>query len=106
MPLYEDLVRRALEARAYSEDAVVEARRLSTLSQLLRDARAGSVMIVRCAWCDSIQLGDEWLHLDAIGSGQRLITEDVRAHASHGICPTCLATQMQASGQQRAAHSR
>jgi hypothetical protein len=63
-------------------------------------------MIVRCAWCESVQLGDEWLHLDAIGSGQQRITREIRAHASHGICPTCLDAEMQAADRRRATHSR
>ena len=89
-----------------SEGVVVEAKRLSTLSQLLRDARAGTVMIVRCAWCESVQLDDEWLDLDAIGSGQQRITREVRALASHGICPTCLDAQLHAADLHRAANSR
>lgn len=94
MPLYEDLVRRALEARGQRESARQDARRFTVLSQTLRDARQGRAMLVRCAWCDAFQIGEEWLHLEALNRGQRLITAAVRARASHGICPTCFEEQL------------
>lgn len=106
MPLYEDLVRRALEAKQQAKGLQPATRRLVALSQILRDARAGKAMVVRCAWCDGFQLGYEWLHLEAIEPGQQLITEEVRAKASHGICPSCLEAVTQRAEEQRRARRR
>jgi hypothetical protein len=94
VPLYEDLVRRAIEAQERAESLVRDSHRIHNLAQLLRDADAGNVMLVRCAWCDSFRVGEEWLRLEAIGHGQLRITAAVRARASHGICEECLASQL------------
>jgi hypothetical protein len=90
---YEDLVRRALEAKARSEGLVVDATLLVDLSAKLRSARAGEVCIVRCAWCGRFRVGKEWLHLEAIGRGQQHIRTALVERASHGICPDCLRKQ-------------
>jgi hypothetical protein len=63
------------------------------LAQLLREAAHGAVSIVRCAWCGRLKVGEEWLHLEAIGSGQQQISSSLVARASHGICPGCFAEQ-------------
>lgn len=101
MPLYEDLVRRAVEAQERASVLVRDSGRLAGLAQALRDAYAGRSMLVRCAWCESLQIGDEWLRLEAIGEGQQRITERVRVTASHGICPTCFEAEMRFADEQR-----
>jgi hypothetical protein len=46
-------------------------------------------MLLRCAWCGSLEIGDEWLRLDAIGTGQTRLTEQLVRQSTHGICPEC-----------------
>jgi hypothetical protein len=99
MPLYEDLVRRAFAAREDSQTLAHSIERVRNLSQLLRDARDGRVMLVRCAWCGSFQVADEWLHLDAIGEGQVAVADELLDRASHGICPPCLDRQLRLSDE-------
>ena len=89
MRLYEDLVRRALAAREHARSLAVDAARVSSLSRSLREARAGETMLVHCAWCGRVEIGDEWLRLEAIGTGQARIAEQVVRRSSHGICPEC-----------------
>ena len=89
MPLYEALIRRALAARERAEGARVHARRVRELAQLLRDADAGQVLLVHCAWCDRLQLGDEWLHLSDVPQGGAKVTDALIGGSSHGICPDC-----------------
>jgi hypothetical protein len=97
MPQYVDLVRRAVEARERAEELVRDADRINTWAKLLRDADAGNVLLLRCAWCDRFDVGGEWLNLEAIGDGERRITSRLRRNATHGICDDCLATQLRAS---------
>ena len=101
MPLYEDLARRVVAARERSLLLQRDSRRVSELAQLLRDARADSVMLVHCAWCDAFHLGHEWLRLEAVGEGQVRITHALRDKASHGICPGCLEEQLELSAAHR-----
>jgi hypothetical protein len=102
MPLYEDLVRRATEARDRAESLALDSKRITSLASTLRQADAGEIVLVRCAWCDRLRLGDEWLHLHAIGGGQQKITASIREKASHGICPNCLSDELLRSAKQRA----
>lgn len=89
MPLYEDLVRRAVEAGASSAALARDSRLIRALAQILRDADAGKVAIRRCSWCDRFEVGGEWLHLEAIGSGQLRIRKSLTEAATHGICDEC-----------------
>jgi hypothetical protein len=89
VPTYEDLVARALTAREQARSLTVEAARVSALARILREARAGSTMLVHCAWCGRLEIGDEWLRLDAIGHGQTRIAEQIIRRSTHGICPDC-----------------
>jgi hypothetical protein len=89
MPLYEDLIRRTLALREKAELAKQETRRVGELAQLLREAEAGTVLLVHCAWCERLHLGEEWLNLsDVSGKGPR-IAESLIKKSSHGICPDC-----------------
>jgi hypothetical protein len=89
VPLYEDLVRRALRAGQRPGERRRNAERVRALARILRDADTGQVAIVRCAWCDRLKLEQEWLHLDAIGDGQQQIKTSLLERVSHGICPDC-----------------
>jgi hypothetical protein len=89
VPLYEELLRRAIEAQDRARGLHTDARRIRELAQLLREAGRGERLLLRCAWCGSIQVGDEWLHLDAIGRGEQSITARLVAGSTHGICPEC-----------------
>ena len=87
--LYEELVARALGAREQARSLSVDAARVTQLSRLLREARAGETLLLRCAWCEKLRVGAEWLRLDATGSGQVRIAEELVRVSSHGICPEC-----------------
>ena len=89
MPAYEDLVARVLEAQERARSLTVDAARVSRLARILREAGAGGAMLVHCAWCQRLQVGDEWLGLTAIGSGQTRIAEQLVRRSTHGICPDC-----------------
>ena len=57
MPLYNDLVRRAVEANARAAELQRDARLISHLAELLREAHAGGVAIRRCSWCGRFNVG-------------------------------------------------
>jgi hypothetical protein len=91
VPLYEDLVRRALQARERAAALGIDARRTRELSSLMRKAHKGEVLLRHCAWCGRLEVGGEWLRLEALGEGQRSIISAVIERSSHGICPDCFA---------------
>lgn len=89
MPQYEDLARRAVLAGERAEALQADARHIWGLAQILRDAHAGHVCLIRCAWCDRYKVEGDWLHLTAIGTGQQQIASSLRRRATHGMCPSC-----------------
>jgi hypothetical protein len=89
MGLYEDLVARALGAQERARELSVDAARVGRLSRVLREARTGGPLLLHCAWCGRLEVGGEWLHLEAIGSGQTRIAEQLVRQSTHGICPEC-----------------
>ena len=89
MGLYEDLVTRALGAQERARALSVDAARVTELARVLREVRGGGNLLLRCAWCGKLQIGDEWLLLEAIGSGQMRIAEELVRRSTHGICPEC-----------------
>lgn len=95
MPRYEELIRRALATRERADDAREHSRRVRKLAQLLRDAHAGRLLLVRCAWCEKLQIDKEWLRLADVGADLE-IAESVIRRASHGICPELLRECLQA----------
>ena len=101
MPQYEDLTRRAMVAGAHADLLQTESRRIVGLAQVLRDAHAGRVLLLRCAWCDRFRVDEEWLHLEAIGKGQQQITSSLRARATHGICSDCFRREQWAAERGR-----
>jgi hypothetical protein len=94
VPLYEDLVRRAVEAKARSARLHRDSRLICDLAQILRDAHAGKITIRRCSWCDRFRVGGEWLHLEAIGQGQQLVAASLLGRATNGICDECLEREL------------
>jgi hypothetical protein len=101
MPLFEELVRRALAVRE-RETAQTDSNRVRELAQLLRDAEAGTTMLVHCAWCGRLQVGDEWLDLAAESDESLEITDSLIRKSSHGICPDCFAHVSETAEVQRA----
>lgn len=97
MPLYEDLVRRGLPARVRARKFRRDDQRVRELAGILRRAEAGEVSIRRCAWCGRFEVGDEWLHLEAIGEGQLTIAFALLERATHGICPECQEQELRRS---------
>ena len=89
MAIYEDLVARALAAQERARYLTADAARVSRLARVLREARSGGTMLVHCAWCSRLEIGDEWLRLEAIGTGQTRIAEQLVQQSTHGICPEC-----------------
>jgi len=89
VPEYEDLVARALAAQERARSLTVDAARVASLARILREAGTGGRMLVHCAWRQRLQVEDEWLELDAIGSGQTRIAEQLIRRSTHGICPDC-----------------
>jgi hypothetical protein len=87
--LYEDLVKRALAAQERARSLQFESERVRRLSRIVREAHAGQLLLLHCAWCGRLEVGDEWLRLDAIGNGQTRIAEGIVRHSTHGICPDC-----------------
>ena len=90
MPLYEDLVARALAAQRRAQSLQESPERVQALAAVLREAEEGRVLLLRCAWCGRLRVGDEWLLLETIGSDQTSIAEDLVRRSTHGICPGCL----------------
>jgi hypothetical protein len=43
-------------------------------------------LITRCAWCDSYEVGAQWLSKDEVAAFLR----DDGSSVTHGICPRCL----------------
>ena len=101
MPLYEDLVRRALEAGERAWSLGRDSRLIRELAQTLRDAEAGKMTIRRCAWCHCFHVGGEWLRLEAVGAGQQRIRASLLDNATHGICEDCLAVELEKSSEAR-----
>ena len=106
MPLYEDLVRRALQAQERARSIHVDAQRTRELAVLLREAHAGERLLRHCAWCDRLEVGGEWLDLEAIGSGQVQIATALIHRSTHGICPDCLQRTLAEGEAERARRSR
>ena len=92
--LYEDLARRILEVRERSEQLGSDSRRLHALTAALRSAHSGETMLLRCAWCARMKLADEWLALEEIVRSATPLTADLRAAATHGICPECFEREL------------
>jgi hypothetical protein len=67
----------------------VDAARVTELARVMREARAGGRLLVHCAWCKRLQVGEEWLRLEAIGRGQTRLAEQLVRQSTHGICPEC-----------------
>jgi hypothetical protein len=51
---------------------------------------AAPEVIVRCAWCERIKVGDAWIDADVEAHVLRS-DPDAVVLRSHGICPDCFA---------------
>jgi hypothetical protein len=102
VPEFDDLVGRAVAARAQARSLVLESGRANALAQTLREAYGGGTMLVRCAWCGRLEVDGEWLNLEALRPSQEMIVRRLRDDASHGICPVCFDDQMESASRQRA----
>jgi hypothetical protein len=105
VPLYEDLVRRALQAHTHAAALRTDSRRIRDLAVLLREAHAHHRLLRHCAWCGRLEVGGEWLHLEAIGSGQQQIATSLIEGSTHGICPGCLQRALVEVEAERAARN-
>jgi hypothetical protein len=83
-------------------DRVSDSARLRRGSRLLRHFLADATALpVHCAWCRRIQLDGEFVAAEEFLRGDFL--ERLRRHASHTICPDCLAAELKAADAVRAA---
>lgn len=101
--VYEDLVARALAAQKRASFLSHDAARVAKLARVLREARAGGTLLLHCAWCGRLEVGGEWLRLEAIGTGQTRIAEQLVRHSTHGICADCFERVTHEAEAQRAA---
>jgi hypothetical protein len=102
VPEYEELVARALAAHERARRLNLDAARVRSLARILREAGEGDRMLVHCAWCGRLEIGDEWLRLETIGSGQTRIAERIVRSSTHGICPDCFERVSTAAAADRA----
>ena len=63
-------------------------RRTASLRDSTDPPRRDGLMVTRCAWCDRIALGEQWLRHEDFRN-QHTPALDYRI--THGICPECLA---------------
>lgn len=98
----EELKLRAVRAREHAARVQIDSRRLRALTQAVRGARRGCMSLVRCAWCGSLKLEEEWLELAAIGAGRQQVGPSLRRRATHGICPPCFEREQDGAERARA----
>jgi hypothetical protein len=55
----------------------------------LNEITSAHELLVRCAWCERIKTGDEWVDVAEVQAMR--LTPDAPEHHSHGICPDCFA---------------
>ena len=101
--MYEDLVKRALGAQERARALTADAARVTQLARTLREARAGGELLLHCAWCEKLQVGDEWLRLDAIGNGQTRIAEHLVSFDARHLSRVLRAGPSRDRGQAHAA---
>ena len=100
-PEYEELARRHVAAHRQAHSLVRETAGIRALASILREAQKGEAVLVRCAWCDRVQVGEEWLQLEAVGTGRQRLSQSIRDKASHGICPSCFEAEMRRAERER-----
>lgn len=66
--------------------------------------RAGEALIVRCAWCERVEIGRDWISVEELTAPARVLTQELD-NVSHGLCPRCLdsLTTADADGENEAA---
>jgi hypothetical protein len=55
----------------------------------LNEITSAAELLVRCAWCERIKTGDEWVDVAEVRAMR--LTPEAPEHHSHGICPDCFA---------------
>jgi hypothetical protein len=107
MPLYEELAQRALNVRDEATRVRADSRRARELARLLREAHRGQRLLVHCAWCNRLKVGDEWLQLEQGAAGALLvIARSLLQRSSHGICPDCFERVNEQAAADRAHRKR
>jgi hypothetical protein len=53
----------------------------------LNEITSSHELFVRCAWCERIKKGDEWVNVAEVQAMR--LTRDALERHSHGICPDC-----------------
>jgi hypothetical protein len=86
--LYEDLVRRAVEATA-AMPAVRSEPLVGRLAEVMRAAARGAASVRRCSFCGRLELDGEWLAIEAVGAEEQRVRTSVVMRATHGTCPGC-----------------
>jgi hypothetical protein len=94
MPLFDDLVRRALAAKERAVSLSRDSRHIGALAEAMREAHRGRKALNRCALCGRFEVDGEWLRLEAIEEEQHQIAAVLLAHATHGICEDCQETKL------------
>jgi hypothetical protein len=110
------LVERALSAAEEAREATTrggsvanEAIALKRRARLLREfvgraRRDPSFLPRRCAWCDRIEVEGRYVVPSEFLHG--VLPQRLREHATHGICPECLAREQQRADEARAQRRR
>ena len=86
--LYEDLVRRAIEAAGRSP-AVRDEQLVGRLAEVMRAAARGEASVRRCSFCGRMELDGEWLALDPVGADERRVNTSLAMRAPRATCPGC-----------------
>ena len=55
----------------------------------LNEITSAFELLVRCAWCERVKHGDQWVDVAEV-QAMRLMRDTSERH-SHGICPDCFA---------------
>ena len=86
--LYEDLVRRAIEASGRSP-AVRNEQLVGRLAEAMRAAAHGEASVRRCSFCGRMELAGEWLALDPVGADEQRVSTSLALRAPRATCPAC-----------------
>ena len=98
-PVAHDASAIAAQARTAARSAYVSILRSRLLVQARRLMRDPAWLITRCAWCSRFDVGGLWVEVDEL---PRFMTGDLRARATHSICPSCV-RQLERNGSSRLA---
>jgi hypothetical protein len=86
--LYEDLVRRAIEAGGGLPGARSE-QLVGPLAEAMRAAARGEAAVRRCSFCGRMELDGVWLALEPVGTEERRVGMSLAMRAGRATCPAC-----------------